>query len=116
MGLDRSDSPSFEPNGGVKGGSAAAQRFTLDAAIGFKHHYPSDQGPAPKRPNICVRDVSERHQIPSDMSPGYTLVPAIHVFLGLSGFWSKDVDARDKRGRDDREGDLCVTPRSRRSP
>jgi hypothetical protein len=28
------------------------------------------------------------------------LVPAIHVLL-LSTMWSKDVDARDKRGHDD---------------
>jgi len=34
----------FERNEGVKGGFAAAWRFTLDALVAFKHDNPSEQG------------------------------------------------------------------------
>jgi hypothetical protein len=40
------------------------------------------------------------------------LVPAIHVF----GAPKKDVDARDKRGHDDRGRSLAMTVRVRRYP
>jgi hypothetical protein len=92
VGLDRSDVPFFERNERVKGGFAAAQRFTLDALIAFKHDNPSDQGRG-RCVGACVSYVSERVSV---MSPGCTLVPAIHVLIA-----AKDVDARDKRGHDD---------------
>jgi hypothetical protein len=37
----------FERGEGVKGGFAAAWRFTLDALAAFKHDNPSDQGRPP---------------------------------------------------------------------
>jgi hypothetical protein len=75
MGLDRLESRSVEPHGGVKGGSAAAQRVPLTPPWGS-----NTTGQAIKAPTYqkCVRDVSEHL---SDMSPGYTVVPAIHALL-----------------------------------
>jgi hypothetical protein len=75
MGLDRLESRSVEPHGGVKGGSAAAQRVPLTPPWGSST---TVQAIKALNPSKCVRDVSEHL---SDMSPGYTLVPAIHAFL-----------------------------------
>ncbi len=57
----------FERNESVKGGGfAAAQRFTLDALIAFKHDNPSDQGRADQQANVSTMSPN------SAMSQGYT--------------------------------------------
>ena len=62
----------FEREAAVKGGFAAAQRFTLDGPDRVKHNNPSEQG----RTSKCVSYVPGRL---SAMSPGYTLDPRIHL-------------------------------------
>src|SRR5207302_11121728 len=52
----------FEHNEGVKGGFAAAWRFTLDALVVFKNNHPSDQGRCP-RSISHVPEHSFRHDV-----------------------------------------------------
>src|SRR5262249_834983 len=68
---------SVEPNGGVKGGSAAAQRAPLTPPLGSNTPVRAIKAQTDQL-SKCVRDVSEHL---SGMSPGYTSSRAMTLIL-----------------------------------
>jgi hypothetical protein len=93
MGLDRLDSRSVEHHGGVKGGSAAAQRVpltppwgsnTTGQAIKAANLSKNVSGMSPNTCQICLRAI----QLSRPSTPC------------LPNLGKEDVDARDKRGHD----------------